>query len=124
MSCARRPREVRSTALLLAARVHAAHPTRAWIALKCSSRVGYAAAKFGISRSTAYRLLGLAAVAEAVEDVVDREAGPGLSHAGDTGPVLPVRAVVEIRGRLAELADLADARTEATPEKPHENDAP
>lgn len=111
--------EVRSAVLLLAARVRAAHRARVWIALGYPSWAGYAAAEFDISRSTAYRLLDLAAATEAIEDVVDREAGgPGLSHAWDTGLVLPVRAVVEIRGRLAKLADLiterlADARAEA-----------
>ncbi|MEU6967047.1 hypothetical protein AB0A71_04745 [Kitasatospora aureofaciens] len=69
-----------------------------------------------VSRSTAYRLLDLAAAAEAIEDVVGREAGPQLSHVWDTA--LSVRAVVEIRGRLAELAGLvaersAQARAEA-----------
>jgi hypothetical protein len=68
----------------------------------------YAAGELEVSRSTAYRLLDLATAAEAIEDVVGREAGPHLSHAWDTA--LSVRAVVEIRGRLAELADLVAER--------------
>ncbi|MFF4926198.1 hypothetical protein ACFY4B_36985 [Kitasatospora sp. NPDC001261] len=77
----------------------------------------YAGAEFGVSRSTAYRLLDLAAAAEAIEATVRREAGPELSHAWDTGLVLPMRAVVDLKGRIAELTDLiaerlADAGTE------------
>ncbi|MFI2608239.1 hypothetical protein [Kitasatospora sp. NPDC018619] len=56
-----------------------------------------------MSRSTASRLLDLASAAEAIEDVVAHQAGPELSHPLDTGLVLPVRAVVELTGRIAEL---------------------
>ncbi|MFJ9847578.1 hypothetical protein ACIRYZ_45610 [Kitasatospora sp. NPDC101155] len=109
---------MRTAALVLAERVRAAHRGRVWIALGYPSWGAYAAGELGVSRSTAYRLLDLATAAEAIEDVVAREAGPGLSHAWDSGLVLPVRAVVEIRGRLAELADLvaerlAEARADA-----------
>ncbi|MGC0319199.1 hypothetical protein [Kitasatospora acidiphila] len=106
------------SAVLLAARVRAAHQGQAWVALGYPSWAAYAAGEIGVSRSTAYRLLDLAAAAEAIEDVVAREVGPELSHTWDTGLVLPVRAVVEIRGRLAELGGLvaerlAEARAEA-----------
>ncbi|MGW3046063.1 hypothetical protein ACWC9T_40090 [Kitasatospora sp. NPDC001159] len=96
--------QVRTAVLVLAERVRAAHDGRVWIALGYPSWGAYAAGELGVSRSTAYRLLDLAAAAEAIEDVVGRQAGPTLSH--DSPLVLPVRAVVEIRGRLAELADL------------------
>ncbi|MFE2728763.1 hypothetical protein [Kitasatospora sp. NPDC059327] len=110
--------EVRSAVLVLAARVRAAHQARVWAALGYSGWAAYAGAEFGVSRSTAYRLLDLAAAAEAIEDVVARQVGPELSHAWDTGLVLPVRAVVDLKGRIAELADLiaerlADAQAEA-----------
>ncbi|MFE4356870.1 hypothetical protein [Kitasatospora sp. NPDC056800] len=71
---------------------------------------GTVGAEFGVSRSTAYRLLDLAATAEAIEATVRREAGLELSHAWDTGLVLPVRAVVELKGRTAELTDLIAER--------------
>ncbi|MGW3185481.1 hypothetical protein ACWDD9_40045 [Kitasatospora sp. NPDC001119] len=110
--------EVRSAVLVLAARVRAAHQARVWTALGYSGWAAYASAEFGVSRSTAYRLLDLAAAAEAIEDVVARQTGPELSHAWDTGLVLPVRAVVDLKGRIAELTDLiaerlADAQAEA-----------
>ncbi|MFB6888727.1 hypothetical protein ACFCX4_05345 [Kitasatospora sp. NPDC056327] len=69
-----------------------------WTALGYSGWAAYAGAEFGVSRSTAYRLPGLAAAAEATEDAVARQAGPKLSHAWDTGLVLPVRAVVDLKG--------------------------
>jgi hypothetical protein len=110
--------QVRTAVLVLAERVRAAHRGRVWIALGYPSWGAYATGELGVARSTAYRLLHLAAAAEAIEDVVGWEAGPQLSHAWDSGLVLPVRAVIEIRGRLAELADLvaehlARARAEA-----------
>ncbi|MFJ6384615.1 hypothetical protein ACIQI7_31990 [Kitasatospora sp. NPDC092039] len=110
--------EVRSAVPILTARVRAAHRARVWTALGYGGWAAYAGAEFGVSRSTAYRLLDLAAAAEAIENTVTRQAGPQLSHAWDTGLVLPVRAVVELRGRMAELTDLiaerlADAQTEA-----------
>ncbi|MFF4926196.1 hypothetical protein ACFY4B_36975 [Kitasatospora sp. NPDC001261] len=71
---------------------------------------GAVGAEFGVSRSTACRLLDLAATAEAIEATVRREAGLELSHAWDTGLVLPVRAVVELKGRTAELTDLIAER--------------
>ncbi|MFF7459563.1 hypothetical protein [Kitasatospora sp. NPDC008115] len=109
--------EVRSAVLVLAARVRAAHRARVWTALGYTGWAAYASAEFGVSRSTAYRLLDLAAAAEAIEDTVTRQAGPQLSHAWDTGLMLPVRAVVDLKGRLAELTDLiaerlADAQAE------------
>ncbi|MEV7189943.1 hypothetical protein [Kitasatospora sp. NPDC093102] len=110
--------EVRSAVLVLAARVRATHRARVWTALGYTGWAAYAGAEFGVSRSTAYRLLDLAAAAEAIEDVVARQVGPELSHAWDTGLVLPVRAVVELKGRIAELTGLiaerlADAQAEA-----------
>ncbi|MFF2123759.1 hypothetical protein ACFVXH_41220 [Kitasatospora sp. NPDC058184] len=109
--------EVRSAVLVLAARVRAAHRARVWTVLGYGGWAAYAGAEFGVSRSTAYRLLDLAAAAEAIEATVRREAGLELSHAWDTGLVLPVRAVVDLKGRIAELTDLiaerlADAGTE------------
>ncbi|KOV13310.1 hypothetical protein ADK60_29895 [Streptomyces sp. XY431] len=69
----------------------------------------YALAEFGIGRSTAYRLLDLAAVAEAIETTVQH--GLGVSHAWDsTGLILPVRAVVDLKGRVSELTDLIAER--------------
>ncbi|MFI9366935.1 hypothetical protein ACIG5E_38775 [Kitasatospora sp. NPDC053057] len=108
--------QMRSAVLVLAERVRAAHRGRVWTALGYPSWCAYAAGELEVSRSMAYRLLDLAAAAEAIEDVVGREAGPQLSHVWDTA--LSVRAVVEIRGRLAELSDLvaerlAQARAEA-----------
>ncbi|MFE6869632.1 hypothetical protein ACFVFS_24145 [Kitasatospora sp. NPDC057692] len=64
--------EVRSAVLVLAAWVRAAHRARVWTALGYSGWAAYAGAGFRVSRSTAYRLLDLAAAAEAIEDVVAR----------------------------------------------------
>ncbi len=62
-----------------------------WTVLGYDSWSAYALAEFGIGRSTAYRLLDLAATAEAIEGTVTRELG--VSHAWDSaGLVLPVRA--------------------------------
>ncbi|MGW2869932.1 hypothetical protein [Kitasatospora sp. NPDC001225] len=72
--------------------MRAAHRARVWTALGYGGWAAYASTEFGVSRSTSYRLLDLAAAAEAIEDVVVRQAGPELSHAWDTGLVLPVRA--------------------------------
>lgn len=102
--------QVRTAVLVLAERVRAAQRGRVWTALGYPSWGAYAAGELGVSRSTAYRLLDLAAAAEAIEDVVGREAGEELSHAWDSSLVLPVRAIVEIKGRMAELADLIAER--------------
>ncbi|MFE2414984.1 hypothetical protein ACFXDE_42335 [Kitasatospora sp. NPDC059408] len=105
--------DVRAAVQVLARRVRAAHQARAWTVLGYPSWSAYALAEFGIGRSTAYRLLDLAAVAEAIEDTVQAELG--VSHAWDsTNLVLPVRAVVDLKGRTAELTDLiADRLTDA-----------
>ncbi|MFF7459074.1 hypothetical protein [Kitasatospora sp. NPDC008115] len=96
--------DVRAAVLVLARRVRAAHQARVWTVLGHPSWPAYALAEFGIGRSTAYRLLDLAAVAEAIEDTVQTELG--VSHAWDsTDLVLPVRAVVDLKGRTAELTD-------------------
>ncbi|MER7582495.1 hypothetical protein [Kitasatospora sp. NPDC097691] len=110
--------DARTAALVLTDRVRAAHDGRVWTALGFPSWGAYAMAELGLSRPTAYRLLDLAAVAETIEATVEREAGPSLSHTWDSWPVLSVQAVVDLRGRLAELADLiaerlALVRTEA-----------
>ncbi|MER8103901.1 hypothetical protein [Kitasatospora sp. NPDC094016] len=108
--------DVRAAVLLLARRVRSAHRARVWTVLGHPSWSAYALAEFGIGRSTAYRLLDLAAVAEAIEDTVQAELG--VSHAWDsTDLVLPVRAVVDLKGRVSELTDLiadrlADAHQE------------
>ncbi|WP_051711658.1 hypothetical protein [Streptomyces sp. NRRL S-350] len=112
--------EARTSALVLTRRVRAAYGARVWTALGFPSWGAYAMAELGLSRPTAYRLLDLAAVAEAIEETVEREVGPSLSHTWDTWPVLSVQAVVDLRGRLAELADLvaerlARVRAEAGP---------
>ncbi|MCX4743940.1 hypothetical protein OG455_00155 [Kitasatospora sp. NBC_01287] len=109
--------DVRAAVLVLARRVRAAHQARVWTGLGHPSWSAYALAEFGIGRSTAYRLLDLAAAAEAIEDTVRAELG--VSHAWDsTDRVLPVRAVVDIKGRLGELTALiaerlTDAQAEA-----------
>jgi len=101
--------DVRAAVLVLARRVRTAHQARVWTVLEYPSWPAYALAEFGIGRSTAYRLLDLAAVAEAIEDTVQRELG--VSHAWDsTDLVLPVRAVVDLKGRTAELTDLIAER--------------
>ncbi|MFE4397917.1 MULTISPECIES: hypothetical protein [Streptomycetaceae] len=102
--------EVRSAVLVLAGRVRAAHRARVWTVRGYGGWAAYAGAEFGVSRSTAYRLLDLAAAAEAIEATVRREAGLELSHAWDTGLVLPVRAVVDLKDRIAELTDLIAER--------------
>ncbi|MFH8387970.1 hypothetical protein ACH4E7_45085 [Kitasatospora sp. NPDC018058] len=92
--------DVRAAVLVLARRVRAAHRARVWTVLEYPSWSAYALAEFGVGRSTAYRLLDLAAVAEAIENTVQSELG--VSHAWDsTDLVLPVRAVVDLKGRPA-----------------------
>ena len=109
--------DVRAAVLVLARRVRDAHRARVWTALGHDSWGSYALAEFGIGRSTAYRLLDLAATAAAIEGAVAAELGA--SHAWDSAAlILPVRAVVDLKGRLAELTDLiaerlADAQAEA-----------
>ncbi|MEZ0028327.1 hypothetical protein P3T36_006319 [Kitasatospora sp. MAP12-15] len=109
--------DVRAAVLVLARRVRAAHQARVWTALGHDSWAAYALAEFGIGRSTAYRLLDLAAAAEAIEGTVRAELG--VSHAWDSADlVLPVRTVVDIKGRISELTALiaerlADAQAEA-----------
>ncbi|MER6365758.1 hypothetical protein [Kitasatospora sp. NPDC001527] len=105
--------DVRAAVLVLARRVRAAHQARVWTVLGHPSWPAYALTEFRIGRSTAYRLLDLAAVAEAIEGTVQAELG--VSHAWDgTDLVLPVRAVVDLKGRTAELTDLiADRLTAA-----------
>ncbi|MET9403139.1 hypothetical protein [Kitasatospora sp. NPDC002965] len=84
--------------LVLARRVRAAHRARVWTALGHPSWSAYALAEFGIGRSTSYRLLDLAAVAEAIEDTVHAELG--VSHTWEsTDMVLPVRAVLGLSRR-------------------------
>ncbi|MFE4397932.1 MULTISPECIES: hypothetical protein [Streptomycetaceae] len=109
--------DVRAAILVLARRVRAAHQARVWTVLGHPSWPAYVLAEFGIGRSTAYRLLDLAAVAEAIETTVQSELG--VSHARDsTDLVLPVRTVVDLKGRVSELTDLiaerlADAHRDA-----------
>ncbi|MFD7732180.1 hypothetical protein ACFV6F_17545 [Kitasatospora phosalacinea] len=101
--------DVRAAVLVLARRVRVAHQARVWTVLGHPSWSAYALTEFGIGRSTAYRLLDLAAVAEAIEDTVRAELG--VSHVWDnTDLVLPVRAVVDLKGRTAELTDLIAER--------------
>ncbi|MFB7672316.1 hypothetical protein ACFC26_12955 [Kitasatospora purpeofusca] len=101
--------DVRAAVLVLARRVRAAHRAKAWTALEYPGWSAYALAEFGIGRSTAYRLLDLAAVAETIEDTVRAELG--VSHAWDsTGLILPVRAVVDLKGRVSELTGLIAER--------------
>ncbi|MFD5437359.1 hypothetical protein ACFWJ4_35085 [Kitasatospora sp. NPDC127067] len=101
--------DVRAAVLVLARRVRAAHQARVWTVLGHPSWSAYALAEFGIGRSTAYRLLDLAAVAEAIETTVQSELE--VSHAWDsTDLFLPVRAVVDLKGRVSELTDLIAAR--------------
>ncbi|MFF2351166.1 hypothetical protein ACFVVL_15455 [Kitasatospora sp. NPDC058115] len=102
--------EPRTAALVLTRRVRAAHRGRAWAVLGHPSWDAYAMAELGVPRPTAYRLLDLAATAAVIEETVAREAGPSLAHAWDTWAVLDVGAVVDLRGRLAELADLLAER--------------
>nr|BFD95977.1 hypothetical protein KitaXyl93_73370 [Kitasatospora sp. Xyl93] len=102
--------EPRTAALVLTRRVRAARRGRVWTALGFPSWDAYALAELGLSRPTAYRLLDLAAVAGAIEETVGREAGPQLAHGWDAWPVLSVQAVVDLRGRLAELTDLITER--------------
>ncbi|MEV0537628.1 hypothetical protein [Kitasatospora sp. NPDC050463] len=71
--------DVRAAVLVLARRVRAAHQARVWTVLEYPSWSAYALAEFGIGRSTAYRLLDLAAVAEAIED-------PGRHHRRGLAP--------------------------------------
>ncbi|MGW2545412.1 hypothetical protein ACWC5I_32195, partial [Kitasatospora sp. NPDC001574] len=78
--------DVRSAVLVLARRVRAAHWARVWTALGHDSWGAYALAEFGIGRSTAYRLLDLAATAAAIEGVVARELG--VSHAWDSAALV------------------------------------
>ncbi|MFD5922541.1 hypothetical protein ACFVYP_38345 [Kitasatospora sp. NPDC058201] len=88
--------DARTAVLVLARRVRAAHRARVWTALGHPSWGAYTLEEFGIGRSTAYRLLDLAAAAEAIEGTVQRELGA--SHAWDSAAlVLPVRAVVDLK---------------------------
>lgn len=112
----------RTSALELTARVGAAHRGRVWAVLGHGSWGAYAMAELGVARPTAYRLLDLAAAAEAVEATVAREVGPSVAHVWDNWPVLSVQAVVELRGRLAELTDLLAERL--APLRPAEGGAP
>lgn len=66
--------QVRSAVLVLTERVRAAYRRRVWVALGYPSWGAYAAGELEVSRSTAYRLLDLAAAAEAIEDVAGRDA--------------------------------------------------
>ncbi|MFE6869168.1 hypothetical protein ACFVFS_21745 [Kitasatospora sp. NPDC057692] len=102
--------EPRTAALVLTRRVRAAHQGRAWAALGHPSWDAYAMAELGVPRPTAYRLLDLAAAAGVIEETVARAAGPSFAHSWDTWAVLDVGAVVELRGRLSELADLLAER--------------
>ncbi|MFJ9610628.1 hypothetical protein ACIRS1_30235 [Kitasatospora sp. NPDC101176] len=99
-----------TSALVLTSRVRAAHRARAWAALGHPSWGAYAMARLGVARPTAYRLLDLAAAAELITATVTDAAGPARAHAWDDWPVLSVRTVVELRGRLSELADLITER--------------
>lgn len=54
----------------------AAHWARVWTALGYGGWAAYASKEFGVSRSTADRLLDLAAAAEAIEDVVGWKVHP------------------------------------------------
>ncbi|MFF7458444.1 hypothetical protein [Kitasatospora sp. NPDC008115] len=102
--------EPRTAALVLTRRVRAAHRGRVWTALGHPSWDAYAMAELGVPRPTAYRLLDLADTAGVIEETVAREAGPSLAHSWDSWAVLDVRAVVDLRGRLAELSDLLAER--------------
>ncbi|MEE1787072.1 hypothetical protein PUR71_29820 [Streptomyces sp. SP17BM10] len=112
----------RTSVLELTGRVDAAHRGRAWEALGHGSWGAYAMAELGVTRPTAYRLLDLTAVAEAVGATVEREVGVSAAHVWDDWPVLSVQAVVDLRGRLAELTDLLAERLD--PLRPREGGAP
>ncbi|MER7817209.1 hypothetical protein [Streptomyces sp. NPDC096153] len=98
---------VRAAVDRLAERVKAAHDARVWTVLGYGSWAEYAAAEFGVSRSHAYRLLDLA---RATDEIAGTVAAVGVlapaSHAWDVPLDLPIRAVVELRGRMGEVCEL------------------
>jgi len=104
--------DVQRSAGRLAARVRVAHAARAHVVLGYSSWAAYAKAEFGIGRAHSYRLLDLARTTEEIAATV---AALGVvvpvSHAGDTLPLdLPIRAVVELRGRMGEVREVLAER--------------
>ena len=104
--------DVQRAAGRLAVRVRAAHDAGAHSVLGYGSWAAYARAEFGVGRSHAYRLLDLA---RATEEITGTVAALGVlapvSHAGDTLPLdLPIRAVVELRGRMGEVRELLAER--------------
>lgn len=103
--------DARTAVARLAGRVKAAHDARVWTVLGYDTWAEYAAAEFAVSRSHAYRLLDLARTAEEITGAV---AALGVltpaSHAGDIPLDLPIRAVVELRGRMGEMRDVLAER--------------
>jgi hypothetical protein len=103
--------DVRTAVGRLAGRVKAAHDARVWTVLGYGTWAEYAAAEFNVSRSHAYRLLDLARTAEEITGAV---AVLGVlapvSHAGDIPLDLPIRAVIELRGRMGEVRDVLAER--------------
>lgn len=103
--------DVRTAVGRLARRVKAAHDARVWTVLGYGTWAKYAAAEFNVSPSHAYRLLDLARTAEEITGAV---AALGVlapvSHAGDIPLDLPIRAVVELRGRMGEVRDVLAER--------------
>ncbi|MFK0296890.1 hypothetical protein ACIQU6_41355 [Streptomyces sp. NPDC090442] len=99
----------------LAGRVKAAHDARVWTVLGYHTWAEYATAEFNVSRSHAYRLLDLARTTEEITGAV---AALGVlapvSHAGDIPLELPIRAVVELRGRMGEVRDVLAERLQET----------
>ncbi|MFD9596786.1 hypothetical protein ACFWA9_29115 [Kitasatospora sp. NPDC059973] len=106
--------DVRQVAGRLAERVKRAHDARVWEVLGYPSWAEYAKAEFGVSRSHAYRLLDLARSAEEITAaVVTLGVLAPVSHAGDMLALdLPIRAVVELRGRMGEVRELLVERLE------------
>ncbi|MEU7153864.1 hypothetical protein AB0B15_38490 [Streptomyces sp. NPDC045456] len=99
--------DVRAAVGRLAEQVKAAHAAQVWTALGYRSWAEYATAEFGVSRSHAYRLLDLARTAEEIAGTVAAlDVMAPASHAWDVPITFPFRAVVELRGRMAEVREL------------------
>ncbi|MFD4535648.1 hypothetical protein ACFWNL_18410 [Kitasatospora sp. NPDC058397] len=104
--------DVRRSAGRLAETVRRAYDARVWEVLGYPSWAEYAREELDVSRSHAYRLLD---VARATEEITGAVVALGVlapvSHAGDVLPLdLPVRAVVELRGRMGEVNALLAER--------------
>ncbi|KAA2244136.1 hypothetical protein F0L68_41350, partial [Solihabitans fulvus] len=107
---------VRRAVEVLAARVHAAHQAKVWTTLGYSSWADYARAEFGIGRSHAYRLLGIAATVHTLSTAVGALAA--LSPTGDSGDGIEVfglsgRALRDIASRVDQVVEHVTARVNA-----------